>query len=90
MGLKLTIGNTSTPNQNLFVSTQTNLIIYIAIIFHEKIVRCLSRQIVLDSPRITLVPQPTFRALARGEGTNSARLFIPGEREALAKSKVHQ
>jgi hypothetical protein len=31
-----------------------------------------------------------FRALARGEGTNSARLFTPGEREALAKSKVHQ
>jgi hypothetical protein len=26
-----------------------------------------------------------FRALARGEGTNSARLFTP-----LAKSKVHQ
>jgi hypothetical protein len=31
-----------------------------------------------------------FRALARGEGTHSARLFTPGEREALAKSKVHQ
>jgi hypothetical protein len=31
-----------------------------------------------------------FRALAQGEGTNSARLFTPGEREALAKSKVHQ
>jgi hypothetical protein len=31
-----------------------------------------------------------FRALARGEGTNSARLFTPGEREALAKFKVHQ
>jgi hypothetical protein len=27
---------------------------------------------------------------ARGEGTNSARLFTPGERKALAKSKVHQ
>ena len=26
-----------------------------------------------------------FRALARGEGTNSARLFTPGERKALAK-----
>ena len=24
------------------------------------------------------------------EGTNSPRLFTPGEREALAKSKVHQ
>jgi hypothetical protein len=27
---------------------------------------------------------------ADGEGTNSPRLFTPGEREALAKSKVHQ
>ena len=27
---------------------------------------------------------------SQGEGTNSARLFIPGERKALAKSKVHQ
>ena len=31
-----------------------------------------------------------FQALARGEGTISARLFTPGERDALAKSKVHQ
>jgi hypothetical protein len=31
-----------------------------------------------------------FRALARGEGTNSARLFTTGKRNALAKSKVHQ
>jgi hypothetical protein len=31
-----------------------------------------------------------FRALTRGEGTNSARLFTLGERNALAKSKVHQ
>jgi hypothetical protein len=31
-----------------------------------------------------------FRALAWGEGTNSAQLFTAGEREALAKSKVHQ
>ena len=31
-----------------------------------------------------------FRALAWGEGTNFARLFTPGEREALAKSKVYQ
>jgi hypothetical protein len=31
-----------------------------------------------------------FQALARGEDTNSARLFTPGEREALAKSKVYQ
>jgi hypothetical protein len=26
----------------------------------------------------------------RSEGTNSARLFTPGETKALAKSKVHQ
>jgi hypothetical protein len=26
----------------------------------------------------------------RGKGTNSARLFTTGERNALAKSKVHQ
>jgi hypothetical protein len=31
-----------------------------------------------------------FRALARGEGANSDRLFTSGERKALAKSKVHQ
>ena len=31
-----------------------------------------------------------FQALARGEGTNSARLFTPWERNALAKSKVNQ
>jgi hypothetical protein len=30
-----------------------------------------------------------LRVLARGEGTNSARLFTPGERKLLAKSKVH-
>ena len=29
-------------------------------------------------------------ALARGDGTNSARLFTPEEKNALAKSKVHQ
>jgi hypothetical protein len=29
-------------------------------------------------------------ALARGEGTNSTWLFTTGERNALAKSKVHQ
>jgi hypothetical protein len=28
--------------------------------------------------------------LAQGEGTNSTRLFSPGERNALAKYKVHQ
>ena len=31
-----------------------------------------------------------FRALARAKGANSSRLFTPGERKALAKSKVHQ
>ena len=31
-----------------------------------------------------------IRALAWGEGNNSTRLFRPGERNALAKSKVHQ
>jgi hypothetical protein len=31
-----------------------------------------------------------FRAYAQGESTNSTRLFTPGERNALAKSKVHQ
>ena len=31
-----------------------------------------------------------FLAQARCEGANSARLFTPGERNALAKSKVHQ
>jgi hypothetical protein len=29
-------------------------------------------------------------AKAQGEGTNSPRLFTPGETKALAKSKVHQ
>jgi hypothetical protein len=40
------------------------------------------------------IPEPTARSavpgVSPGEGTNSARLFTPGEREALAKSKVHQ
>jgi hypothetical protein len=33
---------------------------------------------------------PSRRREAPCEGTNSPRLFTPGEREALAKSKVHQ
>jgi hypothetical protein len=33
-------------------------------------------------------PQATREA--RGEGTNYARLFTPGEKKALAKSKVYQ
>jgi hypothetical protein len=43
-------------------------------------------------PPFQIIPEPTapFRAQARGEGTNSARLFTPGERNALAKSIVHQ
>jgi hypothetical protein len=40
---------------------------------------------------IWFFPKPTARsAIARGEGTNSARLFTPWERNALAKSKVYQ
>jgi hypothetical protein len=34
-------------------------------------------------------PPPPPRASAV-QGTNSDRLFTPGERKALAKSKVHQ
>ena len=33
---------------------------------------------------------PSRRREAPCEGTNYPRLFTPGEREALAKSKVHQ
>ena len=47
-----------------------------------------SRFLISNFPRA--VPSAPFRALARGKGTNSARLFTPGEGEALAKSKVHQ
>ena len=35
---------------------------------------------------ILFIPEPT----APCEGTNSPRLFTPGETKALAKSKVHQ
>ena len=42
----------------------------------------------------SLIPDPTARSavpgVTRGEGTNSARPFTPGERNALAKSKVHE
>jgi hypothetical protein len=41
-------------------------------------------------PRANGVVRRSERAWARGEGTDSARLFTPGERKALAKSKVHQ
>ena len=44
--------------------------------------------------RLLIIPEPTARSavpgVSRGEGTNSARLFTSGERNALAKSKVHQ
>jgi hypothetical protein len=33
---------------------------------------------------------PSRRREAQCEGTNSPRLFTPGETKALAKSKVHQ
>jgi hypothetical protein len=39
---------------------------------------------------IFFLHNPRARVLVRGEGTNSARLFTPGERKALAKPKVHQ
>ena len=35
-----------------------------------------------------IIPEPTARKPC--EGTNSPRLFTPGETKALAKSKVHQ
>ena len=37
---------------------------------------------------IRVIPEPTARSAV--PGTNSARLFTPGETKALAKSKVHQ
>ena len=37
-----------------------------------------------------IVYSPSRWREAPCEGTNSPRLFTPGEREALAKSKVHQ
>ena len=36
------------------------------------------------------VLSPSRRREAPCEGTNSPRLFTPGETKALAKSKVHQ
>ena len=51
---------------------------------------CLCVVVVFDG----IVPEPTARSAVPGvspeRGTNSARLFTPGERNALAKSKVHQ
>jgi hypothetical protein len=41
-----------------------------------------------------VIPEPTARSAVSGvspwRGTNSVRLFTPGKRNALAKSKVHQ
>ena len=41
-----------------------------------------------------IIPERTARSavpgVSPGEGTNSARLFKHGERNAVAKSKVHQ
>jgi hypothetical protein len=37
-----------------------------------------------------IIPEPTAPSAVPGEGTNPPRLFTPGERNALAKSKVHQ
>ena len=43
---------------------------------------------------LIIIPEPTARSavpgVSPGEGTNFARLFTPGERNAVAKSKVHQ
>ena len=48
----------------------------------------------LNSFYIQFIPEPAARiavpGVSPGEGTNSPRLFTPGERNALAKSKVHQ
>jgi hypothetical protein len=44
--------------------------------------------------RASVIPEPMARSavpgVSPGEGTNSPRLFTPGETNALAKSKVHQ
>ena len=43
---------------------------------------------------IFFIAEPTARSavpgVSQGEGTNSPRLFTPGETKALAESKVHQ
>ena len=41
-----------------------------------------------NTKRVSLSPSRRREALC--EGTNSPRLFTPGETKALAKSKVHQ
>jgi hypothetical protein len=40
--------------------------------------------------RIVIALSPSRRREAPCEGTNSPRLFTPGETKALAESKVHQ
>jgi hypothetical protein len=42
---------------------------------------------VINKETLILYAVPGVR---RGEGINSDRLFTPGERKALVKSKVHQ
>jgi hypothetical protein len=43
-----------------------------------------------EDEKIMLNLSPSRRREAPCEGTNSPRLFTPGETKALAKSKVHQ
>jgi hypothetical protein len=44
----------------------------------------------LQFSRLRQCLSPSRRRKAPCEGTNSPRLFTPGETKALAKSKVHQ
>ena len=50
--------------------------------------------IILHFVNFDLIHEPTARSavpgVCPGEGTNFVRLFTPGKRNALAKSKVHQ
>ena len=48
------------------------------------------KQTVTASINNTTFSTHSINAIARGEGTKSDRLFTPGERKALANSKVHQ
>jgi hypothetical protein len=59
---------------------------WINIMSHPKTITLISFYNVCPSQR----RGAPFRAYARGEGTNSARLFTLGETKALTKSKVHQ
>ena len=56
-----------------------------------KILDCLDKKpCFLVCPSIVYQNIMVWKLKRRGEGTNSARLFTPGERKAPAKSKVHQ